>query len=145
MPHLTDFSEIWTGASKCRRTGCGQEISEKFIFKVWYCHENIWTQKKHPFIASIFGRSIFLWGLRQSFSSEKVRWGFFPERSCLSKYGVFSGLYFPLFGLNTEIYSVNLGIQSAYGKIRPRKTSVFGQFSHSVWLLWELETYSKPC
>ena len=26
----------------------------------------------------------------------------------MSKYGVFSGLYFPIFGLNTEIYSVNL-------------------------------------
>ena len=34
----------------------------------------------------------------------------------------FSGSYFPLFGLNTEIYSVNLRIQSKYGKIRTRKT-----------------------
>ena len=36
----------------------------------------------------------------------------------VSKYGVFSGPYFPVFGLNTEIYSVNLHIQSKYGKIR---------------------------
>ena len=28
------------------------------------------------------------------------------------KYGVFSGRYFPAFGLNTEIYGVNLRIQS---------------------------------
>ena len=34
----------------------------------------------------------------------------------------FSGLYFPAFGLNTEIYSVNLRIQSECRKIRTRKT-----------------------
>ena len=28
----------------------------------------------------------------------------------VSKYGVFSGPYFPVFGLNTEIYFVNLRI-----------------------------------
>ena len=33
----------------------------------------------------------------------------------VSKYGVISGLYFPVFGLNTEIY---LRIQSEYRKIR---------------------------
>ena len=35
------------------------------------------------------------------------------------------------FGLNTDIYSVNLRIQSECGKIRTRKYSVFGQFSRS--------------
>ena len=34
----------------------------------------------------------------------------------------FSGLYFPAFGLNTEIYSVSLHIQFECGKIRARKT-----------------------
>ena len=33
----------------------------------------------------------------------------------VSKYGVFSGPYFPTFGLNTERYSVYLRIQSKYG------------------------------
>ena len=47
----------------------------------------------------------------------------------VSKYGVFSGLYFPVCELNTEIYSVNLRIQSENRKIRTRKNSVFG---HSV-------------
>ena len=50
----------------------------------------------------------------------------------VSTYGVFSGPYFPIFGLNTEIYSVNLRIQSAYRKICTRKNSVFGHFSRSV-------------
>ena len=45
--------------------------------------------------------------------------------------GVFSGPYFPVFGLNMEIYSVNLRIQPEYGKIWTRKNSVLGHFSHS--------------
>ena len=49
----------------------------------------------------------------------------------VSKYGVSSGPYFPVFGLNTEIYSVNLRIQSDYLKIRTRKNSIFGHFSRS--------------
>ena len=40
----------------------------------------------------------------------------------MSKYGVFSGPYFPMFGLNTERYSVSLHIQSECGKIRTRIT-----------------------
>ena len=50
----------------------------------------------------------------------------------MSKYGVISGQYFPVSGLNTEIYGVNLRIQSKYGKIRTRKNSVFEHFSRSV-------------
>ena len=42
-----------------------------------------------------------------------------------------SGHYFPIFGLNTEIYGVNLRVQSEYGKIRTRKNSIFGHFSRS--------------
>ena len=52
----------------------------------------------------------------------------------MSEYGVFFGPYFPAFGLNTEVYSVNLRIQSKCEKIRTRKNSVFGQFSRSVLL-----------
>ena len=47
----------------------------------------------------------------------------------VSKYGAISGLYFPVFRLNMEIYSVNLRIQSEYRKIRTRNNSVFGHFS----------------
>ena len=46
----------------------------------------------------------------------------------VSKYGVFSDSYFPAIGLNTEIYSVKLRIQSECGKIRTRKNSVFWHF-----------------
>ena len=47
------------------------------------------------------------------------------------KYGVFSGPYFPEFGLDTEIYGVNFRIQSEYRKIWTRSNSVFGHFSRS--------------
>ena len=50
----------------------------------------------------------------------------------LSTCRVFSGLYFPVFGLNTEIYGVSLCIQFEYRKIQTRKISVFGHFSCSV-------------
>ena len=58
----------------------------------------------------------------------------------VSKYRVSSGPYFPIFGLNTKIYSVNLLIQSAYRKIETRKKFRF-------WILftqWEFhQTYKK--
>ena len=54
--------------------------------------------------------------------------------SKLSKYGDISGAYFPVFGLNSEIYPVNLGIQSEYRKMRTGKSSVFGHFSRSVFI-----------
>ena len=50
----------------------------------------------------------------------------------VSKYGVFSGPYFPVFGLNTDIYKENFRIQSECRKIRTRNNSVFGYFSRSV-------------
>ena len=49
----------------------------------------------------------------------------------VSKNGVFSGPYFPSFGLKTERYEVSLRIQSECGKIRTRKNSVFGYFSQN--------------
>ena len=44
----------------------------------------------------------------------------------------FSGPYFPIFRLNTEIYGVHLRTQSKYGQKLTRKNSVFGHFSPSV-------------
>ena len=49
----------------------------------------------------------------------------------VSKYGVFSGPYFPTSRLNTERYGVSLRTQSKFGKIRTRKNSVLRHFSHS--------------
>ena len=59
----------------------------------------------------------------------------------VSKYGVFSGPYFPAFGLNTERYGVFLRIQSEYGKIRTRRNSVFGHFSPSDGVLKKICFY----
>ena len=52
----------------------------------------------------------------------------------VSKYGVFSGPYFPPFALNTERYFIFLRIQFEWGKIRTRKNFVFGHFSRSAKL-----------
>ena len=49
-----------------------------------------------------------------------------------SKYEVFPGPYFPVFGLNSYIYSVNLRIQSKYSNIGTRENFVFGPFTRSV-------------
>ena len=57
----------------------------------------------------------------------------------VSNYGVFSGPYFPAFGLNTERYEVSLRIQSECGKIRTRKKSVFGHF----WCSGPVRNYIK--
>ena len=51
----------------------------------------------------------------------------------MSKYGVISGPYVPVFGLHTEIYSVNLCFQSKYRKIRTRNNSVLGHFVRSAF------------
>ena len=40
----------------------------------------------------------------------------------MSRSGGFSGPYFPVFGVNTEIYRVTTRINSEYSKIRTRKT-----------------------
>ena len=50
----------------------------------------------------------------------------------VSKYGVISDPYFPVFGLNTERYGASFCIQSDYRKIRTRNNSVCGHFSRSV-------------
>ena len=50
----------------------------------------------------------------------------------VSKYGVTSGQYFPVFWLNTEIYRLNLRIQSEYRKIPSRNNSGFGYYSRSA-------------
>ena len=59
----------------------------------------------------------------------------------MSKCGVFPGPYFPVFGLNTEIYSVNLCIQCKYGKMRTRKNCAFRHFLRSA--LPDCRNYSK--
>ena len=53
----------------------------------------------------------------------------------MSKYGVFSGPYFPAFGLNTERYSVSLRIKSECGKTREKSepdNSEYGHFLRNV-------------
>ena len=52
----------------------------------------------------------------------------------VSKCGVFSSTYFPVFGLNTEIYT-EIRIQFEYWKIRTRKNSLLGPLSVKFLML----------
>ena len=56
----------------------------------------------------------------------------------VSKYGVFSGPYFPVFAQNKEIYGVNLRTQSKYRKIRTRKKSTFHGVEDLIELLLQI-------
>ena len=50
----------------------------------------------------------------------------------VSIFGVFSSPHFPVFSYGDLLDKHSLRIHSEYGKIRTRKNSVFGHFSHSV-------------
>ena len=82
----------------------------------------------HTILVSIM---VAAWFLRGNCTAWKV-----------SRYRVFSGPYFPAFGLNTESYLVSLRIQSESGKMWTRKNSVFGYISHSISL--PIITHSFP-
>ena len=49
----------------------------------------------------------------------------------MSKYGVFSGQYFPVFGLNMEISGINIGINTE--NYRPHKTPYLDTFHAVLW------------
>ena len=55
----------------------------------------------------------------------------------VSKYRFIFRPYFPLFQPYTEIYGINLRIQSKYKKIRTRNNSVFEHFSRSAYFIEE--------
>ena len=50
----------------------------------------------------------------------------------MSKIRFFFSIFFPVFGLNTEIYYENLCIQAEYGNRQTRKNSEFEHFSRSI-------------
>ena len=98
---------------------------------------------KHPFplqaedrrnlqLLGVMYRFVHIWILGFQLTLKRVV--VFTTAQKVSKYGVFSGPFFPVFRLNTKIYSVNLRIQPIYGKIQTRKNFVFAHFSHSVLL-----------
>ena len=57
----------------------------------------------------------------------------------VSKYGVFSGPYFPAFGSNTEIYGVNLCIQSECEKKNGPENTPYLDTFHAVYATFEKE------
>ena len=63
----------------------------------------------------------------------------------MSKYGIFSGRYFPAFGLNTKRYGLSLRIQSECGKVLTRKNSYLDTF-HALHMTptFRLTPLEKP-
>ena len=51
----------------------------------------------------------------------------------MPNYGVISGPYFPVFGLNTEIYGVISVFSPNTGKYGPETTPYLDTISRSVW------------
>ena len=94
--------------------------------------QGFFAQKEKKFRFALRSGSLYIEILREFYN--KVWWIFARIHTAwkVSKYGIFSGPYVPVFGLNTKIYSVNLRIQSEYSKIQTRKNSVLGHFSSSV-------------
>ena len=110
----------------------GSRIIYKILISTSFVKQN-YDEEHFSLTLSEWTLSYFLSG----FTARKV-----------SKYGVISGPYFPIFGLNTEIYGVFPRIQPYYRKIRPEITPylatfhvVFatvdtGLYSLSIWITW---------
>ena len=60
-------------------------------------------------------------------------WGYLTPK--VSKYRGFTDLYFPIIGLDTEIYRVNLRIQSEYKKYGPEKSLYLDTFTSCLGLI----------
>ena len=73
-------------------------------------------------IKIVFCNALWIWDLLLGVMTGETFEGNRTTVWKVSKYGVFSGPYFPVF-------RVNLRIQSEYRKIRTRKNSIFGYFS----------------
>ena len=61
----------------------------------------------------------------------------------VSQYGDFFGPHFPLFGLNTELYSVNPRTKCKCEKIITTKKSVFGHFLRDDYAITEIPDLSS--
>ena len=100
---------------------------------------HIWKVYHTDVIKTIQNGAVFLWKIIEFIGIRICWWTNIPLYSAIitawkvSKYGFFSGPFFPVFGLNAENYGVNLRIQCEYRKTRTRKNSVFGHFSRSVY------------
>ena len=115
------------------------DVKEKCKLKCFICRSRILDR---VFFFNIISKD-FTWGIFTAWWFVTIRtniriWVYFFIRNSrtawkVSKYGVMSGPYFPVIGLNTEIYEVNLRISSEYRKIRTGSNSVFRHFSRNSW------------
>ena len=97
---------------------------------------DIWEYPKfayfssHTFLLHIFLTCGALLSSKQIFKSLKINNFHTLFKKCPNT-EFFSGRYFPAFGLNTEIYSVNISVQSECRKYEPEKDPYLDTF-HKV-------------
>ena len=116
----------------------------KFIFDIKQLKMNRFIKSLSGLIISISNATFEVPSQRPWRSEDclKMIWGSLRQHAMkiintgwkVSKYAVFSGMYFPAFGVNLERYSVSLCIQSKCGKMQTRANPLFGHFSHSATL-----------
>ena len=109
------YYNVFTTLSNIVRWSNVLQIEKHSMLVIWQGSEGVENERK----SKTFNIYVLLWDTNQS-----TVWK-------VSQYRIFSGPYFPAFGLYAERYSVSLHIQSEYRKIRTRKNSLFGHFSRS--------------
>ena len=117
-------------------------ISSQTVFEMikfgWQFKQKLKNYPDSNFLKSKWRRLVTLLASLTEMATNFLYKGFLEDSNTawkVSKYGDFSGPYFPAFGLNTERYGVSLRIQSEYGKIWTRKTPYFDNF-HTVKPPW---------
>ena len=129
---VTKFSEYLTKSS------CSTYLSWwRFCFSshLWFLKLttlHISYKEFIPFVFTFFYQLIFREGISGTSAS-------LVPYHCAKSVQIrsFSGPCFPIFGLNTEIFSVNLLIQSENWKIRIRKNSILDTFN-AVYVIHHL-------
>ena len=132
MVSVCSVKQSWGLHHMIRQNCTLKYVTYPFNFPCQWIELSLWTQWTGWIYQVFFLQLIWCWSISLSHLRcnlcKMVSEGI-SEVWKVSKYGVFSGPYFPAFGLNTERYEVFLRIQSKCGKIRTRKNSVFGHFS----------------
>ena len=116
-------------------------LSQCIVCRIHFQNIHTFTYQKKPLLHTLF--SLFLKSSKAfSVSLSRACYSSNHELHCVKSVRIqnFSGPCFPVFGLNREIYSVNIRIQSGCGKIRTRKTPNMDTF-YRVLLLAKLRSY----
>ena len=124
---LGRWEKVFFGKKRCKK----RKVPAGVWLEVWNYLSSMIKDNLNLLYMIREAKKAFSTGSMFSFWSEsKMNSNLANTARKVSKYGVISGPYFSLFGLNMEGYGVSLRIQPEYRKIRTRNNSVFEHFSH---------------